>query len=73
MTIGGYDAFDDPYAYKGTSVLKNRLKTRDAAVLAAFVSIQRVAGSAHMDSRIKSESDGLYLNTNSYCQAAPIR
>ncbi|MPY76033.1 MAG: adenosine monophosphate-protein transferase [Alphaproteobacteria bacterium] len=36
MTIGGYDAFDDPYAYKGTSVLKNRLKTRDAAVLAAF-------------------------------------
>ncbi|MGH6618354.1 MAG: Fic/DOC family protein [Alphaproteobacteria bacterium] len=36
MTVGGYDAFDDPYAYKGISVLKNRLKTRDAAVLAAF-------------------------------------
>jgi cell filamentation protein len=36
MTAGGYDTFDDPYAYKGTSVLKNRLKTRDAAVLAAF-------------------------------------
>lgn len=36
MTPGGYDAFDDPYAYKGTSVLKNKLKTRDAAVLSAF-------------------------------------
>jgi cell filamentation protein len=36
MTFGGYDAFDDPYAYKGTSVLKNTLKTRNAAVLAAF-------------------------------------
>jgi cell filamentation protein len=36
MTLGGYDAFDDPYAYKGTTVLKNRLKTRDAAVLEAF-------------------------------------
>lgn len=36
MTGGGYDAFDDPYAYKGTTVLKNRLKTRSAATLQAF-------------------------------------
>jgi cell filamentation protein len=36
MTGGGYDAFDDPYAYKGTTVLKNRLKTRNAATLQAF-------------------------------------
>lgn len=36
MTLGGYDAFDDPYSYKGTTVLKNRLRTRDAAVLEAF-------------------------------------
>lgn len=36
MTNGGYDAFDDPYSYKGTHVLRNRLRTRDAAVLEAF-------------------------------------
>ena len=36
MTLGGYDAFDDPYAYKGTTVLKNRLGTRDPLVLEAF-------------------------------------
>lgn len=36
MTFGGYDAFDDPYCYKGTQVLKNRLGTRDAATLQAF-------------------------------------
>jgi len=33
---GGYDAFADPYVYSGTDVLKNRLRTRGAAVLAAF-------------------------------------
>ena len=32
----GYDAFDDPYAYPGTSVLRNRLEIRDAGTLAAF-------------------------------------
>jgi cell filamentation protein len=36
MNFGGYDAFDDPYAYKGTHVLKNRLGLRDAAVLESF-------------------------------------
>lgn len=36
MSFEGYAAFDDPYVYKGTSVLKNKLKTRDAAVLSAF-------------------------------------
>ncbi|MGA7343394.1 MAG: Fic family protein [Terracidiphilus sp.] len=34
--IEGYDAFDDPYAYPGTSVLRNRLDIRDAGSLAAF-------------------------------------
>jgi len=32
----GYDAFDDPYAYSGTSVLQNRLDIRDAGTLEAF-------------------------------------
>lgn len=36
MSFEGYAAFDDPYVYKGTSVLKNKLKTRDADVLSAF-------------------------------------
>jgi cell filamentation protein len=36
MTGGGYDAFDDPYAYKGTDVLKNKAGLRDAALLEAF-------------------------------------
>ncbi len=36
MTDGGYDAFDDPYCYRGTFVLKNRLHSRVAAVLEAF-------------------------------------
>ena len=36
MTFEGYDAFDDPYCYKSTQVLKNRLGTRDAATLEAF-------------------------------------
>jgi cell filamentation protein len=34
--IEGYDAFDDPYAYPGTSVLQNRLNIRNAATLEAF-------------------------------------
>jgi cell filamentation protein len=33
----GYDAFDDPYAYPGTAVLRNRLDIRDAGILEAFV------------------------------------
>ena len=36
VTGQGYEAFDDPYAYKGTSVLRNRLGIKDAAVLEAF-------------------------------------
>lgn len=36
MNFGGYDAFDDPYAYKGTHVLKNKLGLRDAAELESF-------------------------------------
>ncbi len=36
MTQGGYDAFADPYAYKGTNVLKNRAGLRDARLLEAF-------------------------------------
>lgn len=36
MTDGGYDAFDDPYCYKGTTVLKNRLNTKSAEILEAF-------------------------------------
>ena len=36
MSLGGYDAFEDPYAYRGTNVLKNRLGTRDPAILEAF-------------------------------------
>ena len=35
MTVG-YDAFDDPYAYKGTTILKNKLGLRDTARLEAF-------------------------------------
>jgi cell filamentation protein len=33
---GGYDAFDDPYSYKNSDVLKNRAGLRDAALLEAF-------------------------------------
>ena len=29
----GYDAFDDPYCYKGTTTLKNKLGLRDPALL----------------------------------------
>lgn len=36
MSFKGYAAFDDPYVYKGTTVLKNKLTTRDADVLSAF-------------------------------------
>jgi cell filamentation protein len=31
-----YDAFDDPYAYSGSSTLKNKLGLRDPAMLEAF-------------------------------------
>lgn len=36
MSGGGYEAFDDPYCYKGTLVLKNKLRSRDAETLEAF-------------------------------------
>ena len=36
MTPGGYDAFDDPYSYRGSNCLKNRLGLRDPDVLQAF-------------------------------------
>ncbi len=36
MPLEGYGAFDDPYLYKGTQVLKNRLGIRDPAELQAF-------------------------------------
>ena len=36
MSLEGYDAFDDPYAYQGTETLKNRLGLRDPAQLEAF-------------------------------------
>jgi cell filamentation protein len=36
MEFEGYDAFDDPYAYKGTSTLKNKLGLRDPALLESF-------------------------------------
>jgi len=36
MPIEGYGAFDDPYIFKGTKVLKNRLGIRDPAILQAF-------------------------------------
>lgn len=32
----GYDAFDDPYCYKGTGVLRNKSGLRDAEALEAF-------------------------------------
>ena len=34
--IAPYDVFDDPYCYKGTSCLKNRLGLRHPDVLSAF-------------------------------------
>ena len=36
MKVADYDAFDDPYAYPGTSVLRNLLNIRDPAALEAF-------------------------------------
>lgn len=36
MTAGDYDALDDPYSYKGSNCLKNRLGLRDPNVLQAF-------------------------------------
>jgi cell filamentation protein len=36
MRDEGYDAFDDPYAYRDTNVLKNKAGLRDAAMLEAF-------------------------------------
>lgn len=34
--MSGYDVFDDPYCYKGTPVLKNRARIRDAKTLDDF-------------------------------------
>lgn len=36
MNIEGYDAFDDPYCYPGTTVLKNLLDIQDQDTLEAF-------------------------------------
>jgi cell filamentation protein len=36
VSFGGYDAFDDPYSYRGLDCLKNRLGLRDPAALQAF-------------------------------------
>jgi cell filamentation protein len=36
MSFEGYDAFDDPYSYKGTTTLKNRLGLRDSRLLESF-------------------------------------
>jgi cell filamentation protein len=36
VTSEGYDAFDDPYAYPGATVLKNILDLRDPDTLEAF-------------------------------------
>ena len=36
MSIGGYEAFDDPYCYRGTEVLKIRIGIRDSKLLEAF-------------------------------------
>jgi cell filamentation protein, protein adenylyltransferase len=36
VTLGGYDAFEDPYTYKGSSCLRNRVGFRDEKVLQAF-------------------------------------
>jgi hypothetical protein len=36
VTPGAYDAFDDPYSYKGSDCLKNRLGLLDPDVLQAF-------------------------------------
>jgi cell filamentation protein len=41
--VGGYGAFDDPYLYPGTTVLRNLLDIRDAKVLESYeVEISRL-------------------------------
>ena len=39
MAFEGYDAFDDPYCYKGTTTLKNRLGLRDPGRTIARIEI----------------------------------
>jgi cell filamentation protein len=36
MALSPYDAFDDPYVYRGTTVLRNKLRTRDPDILENF-------------------------------------
>jgi cell filamentation protein len=36
VTPGDYDAFDDPYTYRGTECLRNRLGIREQDTLQAF-------------------------------------
>jgi cell filamentation protein len=36
VTGGGYDAFEDPYSYRNSDVLKNKPGFRDADILEAF-------------------------------------
>ena len=36
MISEGYDAFDDPYAYPGTTILINILDRRDPEIIEAF-------------------------------------
>lgn len=36
MAFEGHDAFDDPYSYKATNTLKNKLGLRDPALLESF-------------------------------------
>ena len=36
MMLEGYEAFNDPYVYNGTTVLKNRIGIRDQKTLEAF-------------------------------------
>lgn len=36
MALSPYDAFDDPYVYRGTTVLRNKLHTRDPDILENF-------------------------------------
>ena len=36
MAVEGYDAFDDPYSYKGTTILKNKLGLRASELLESF-------------------------------------
>jgi len=36
LIASSYDAFDDPYAYKGSTVLKNKLGLRDSSLLESF-------------------------------------